>query len=82
MPQFCILFYANYTILATQRGGHGPVPPLNTPLGTLTVEQGLLEGENYPAAHEARWVQGSQQRAHRNDTEKSACGRPKTFLFF
>ena len=26
------LFYANYTILATQRGGHGPMPPLNTPL--------------------------------------------------
>ena len=32
MPQFCILFYANYTILATQRGGHGQMPPLNTPL--------------------------------------------------
>ena len=28
MPQFCILFYANYTILATQRGGgHGPMAP-------------------------------------------------------
>ena len=33
MPQFRILFYANYTILATQRGGRGPMPPLNTPLG-------------------------------------------------
>ena len=32
MPQFCILFYANSTILATQRGGHGTMPPLNTPL--------------------------------------------------
>ena len=34
MPQFCILFLANYTILATQRGGgHGPMlPPQNTPL--------------------------------------------------
>ena len=33
MPQFCILFFANYTILATQRGGHGPMlPPQNTPL--------------------------------------------------
>ena len=32
MPQFCILFYANYTILATQRGG--PCPSLNTPLTT------------------------------------------------
>ena len=31
--QLCILFYANYTILATQRGGHGAMsPPLNTPL--------------------------------------------------
>ena len=28
MPQFCILFYANYTILATQKGGHGTMPPL------------------------------------------------------
>ena len=27
MPQFCILFYANYTILATQRGSHGPMSP-------------------------------------------------------
>ena len=27
MPQFCILFYANYTLLATQRGGHGPMAP-------------------------------------------------------
>ena len=32
MPQFCILFYTNYTILATQMGGHGTMPPLNTPL--------------------------------------------------
>ena len=27
MRQFCILFYANYTVLATQRGGHGPIAP-------------------------------------------------------
>ena len=26
MLQFFILFYAKYTILATQRGGHGPMP--------------------------------------------------------
>ena len=32
MPQFCILFYAKYTILATQRG-MAQCPPLNTPLG-------------------------------------------------
>ena len=34
MPQFCILFFANYTILATQRGGPWPnaLPPQNTPL--------------------------------------------------
>ena len=31
--------------------------------------------------YRARWLQGAQQRAHRNDTEKSACGRPKTFFF-
>ena len=34
MSQFCVLFYANSTILATQRGGHGPMPPLNTPFRT------------------------------------------------
>ena len=27
MPQFCILLYANYTILATQRGGMAQCPP-------------------------------------------------------
>ena len=27
MPQFCMLFYAKYTILVTQKGGHGPMPP-------------------------------------------------------
>ena len=34
MPQFCIIFHANHTILATQRGGGmAPCPPLlNTPL--------------------------------------------------
>ena len=32
MPQFCILFHANYTILATQRGGPWHQAPLNTPL--------------------------------------------------
>ena len=37
IPQFCILFYANYTILATQRGGHGIMPPLNTPLRIMWV---------------------------------------------
>ena len=26
------IVYANYTIFATQRGDHGPMPPLNTPL--------------------------------------------------
>ena len=32
MPQFYILFYANYTILATQRGDHGSMaPPKYTP---------------------------------------------------
>ena len=36
MPQFCILFYANYTILATQRGGHGPMaPPKYAPVDIL-----------------------------------------------
>ena len=35
MPQFCILFYANFTILATQRGGMAQWPPLNTPLFIL-----------------------------------------------
>ena len=34
MPKICILFYANYTILETQTGGHGTMPPLKTPLDT------------------------------------------------
>ena len=29
MPQLCILFNANYTTLATQRGAMAPWPPLN-----------------------------------------------------
>ena len=31
MPQFCVLFYANHTILKTQRGGHAPCPPEYAP---------------------------------------------------
>ena len=27
MPHFCISFYANYTFLATQKVGHGTIPP-------------------------------------------------------
>ena len=40
MPQFCVLFYANYTILVTQRGGHGTIapPPLNTPLDLALLD--------------------------------------------
>ena len=40
------------------------------------------------AHHGARWFQEAQQRAYglqranRNDTEKSVCGRPKTFFFW
>ena len=34
MPQFYIILYANFAILATQRGGHGTMSPLNTPLLT------------------------------------------------
>ena len=32
-PQFCILFYANYTILETQRWGHGPMASPKYALG-------------------------------------------------
>ena len=31
MPHVCIPFYANYTILATQKGGHGTMPPKYAP---------------------------------------------------
>ena len=42
MPQFCMLFYAKYTILANQRGGHGPNPlPRNTPLITLSCDRNI-----------------------------------------
>ena len=34
MPQFCIQFYANYTILATQKGAMRPCFP-NTPLVSI-----------------------------------------------
>ena len=37
------------------------------------------QGDNDPGA---RWLQRTQQRARRNDTEKSVCGRPKNFFFF
>ena len=38
MPQFCILFYANYTILVTQRGGPWPNdPPLNAEVALRTT---------------------------------------------
>ena len=32
MPQFYVLFYANYTILTTQRGGMVPSPPKYAPV--------------------------------------------------
>ena len=40
MPRFCILLYANYTLLATQKGGPWPnsPPPLNTPM-CFTVQE-------------------------------------------
>ena len=40
MPQFYSLFYANYTILATQRGGgHGTMPPPQyVPVATVKLE--------------------------------------------
>ena len=46
MPQFSVLFYANYTILATQRGGMAPCPPLNTPLPkTKSTSQARIKPE-------------------------------------
>ena len=41
MPQFFILFYANYTIQANQTGGYGTMPPLNTPLITFKHNSAL-----------------------------------------
>ena len=41
MPQFCKLFYANYTILATQRGGPWLNAPLNTPLILSQIFRGM-----------------------------------------
>ena len=43
MLQFCTLFYGNYTILATQRGGMAPWPLLNMPPGLLFYEKMLKE---------------------------------------
>ena len=52
MPQFCILLYANDTILATQRGAMAQWPPLNTHL------RSSLEPE----------VRGSNLRPVKSDT--------------
>ena len=42
MPQFYVLFYANYTILAIQREeAMTPCPPLNTPLQKSMVFVGV-----------------------------------------
>ena len=46
MPQFCILFYAKYTILATQRKVHGPMaPPLNTPVRTGVLIRRIIASQ-------------------------------------
>ena len=48
MPQFCTLFYANYTILATQRGGPWPnaPPPKYAPDPAFVVEGFVKNGES------------------------------------
>ena len=35
MPQFCILFYANYTSYRSKGGGAWPNTPPNTPLNVM-----------------------------------------------
>ena len=49
MPQFCILFFANYTILATQKGGAMAQcsPPKHAP-GTIGVAKGGPQGARAP----------------------------------
>ena len=44
MPHFRILFYANYTILANQRGAMAPWPPPNTP---LIISRMNLQGKKH-----------------------------------
>ena len=44
MPQFCILFYSNYTILATQRGGPWPNAPLPKYAPDWIDESGAIKG--------------------------------------
>ena len=39
MPQFYILFYDNYTILATQRGGMAKWPPKYAPANALPLDE-------------------------------------------
>ena len=41
MPQFCILFYANYTTLATQKRGSWPNGPMAPPKYALGL--GILQ---------------------------------------
>ena len=57
MLQFCILFYANYTILATQRGEpwHN-APPLNTPLLVLYVHKTVRKGSEVANFRTEPWI--------------------------
>ena len=79
MPEFCVLFYANYTTPATQRycnikGIHGTMPPLNTLLGT-----NLSENQRTPMQQEPESQQLSPNCS--KDNGRVFYGKWSSFIF-
>ena len=50
MPLIWILFYANYTILATQKGGHGTIAPPKYAPGPKANSPKVLSHGRYVSA--------------------------------
>ena len=79
MPQFCILFYANYSILVTQRGkGMAQWPaPLNTPLDPNALHLNALRPKRptpqspnsytFPSLHMTMIIKDSSAKPQKKD---------------
>ena len=65
MPQFRKLFYANYTILATQRRGPWCHAPLNTPLYMENIKHCYIAiGLHYLSNHEKKTAKFAEVKRH------------------
>ena len=68
MPQFCLLFYMHFYNPGDPKGGHGTMPPLNTPLETvktttiLTVRAKLPFKKKYSGRARNKSVGGIKNR--------------------